>query len=90
VPKDTNFNLDTFAVGKGTRFTLGTTTKDLTNISGDDEGRFYTSTEQLPPACSGSNLSGAEVVEQATVPKAIGPNNPADSYGYVRFRVRVK
>ena len=88
VPTNTTF-FDAFSTGKGIRLALGSTTTDLTNANDTDQGQTYTSTEILPSACSGSNVNGAVLVNVGTIPKAIGSGNPSNSYGFVRFRVKV-
>ncbi len=65
----------------------------LTNAADADRGRFYTAGTTPPLSCSGSNNNGAIVVNvatsPATLPRAIAPGNPPNSYGFIRFRVRV-
>ena len=65
----------------------------LTNVADSDRGQFF-SQGTPPAACAGSNNNGAVVVNVVTspanLPKANAPGNPANSYGFIRFRVRVK
>lgn len=76
----------------------------LTNVAdAPDRGQFFSPGTQAPVACNSpsftspvsasSNVSGAVVVNvvtsPTTLPKANAPGNPANSYGFVRFRVRV-
>lgn len=98
VPTNTTFVPDAFSGGRGIRHTLGSTSTDFTNVSDADQGRFYTSAETAPSVCRvGSsvngtvlaNVNGAVVVNVGTIPKAISSGNPANSYGFVRFRVKV-
>lgn len=98
VPANTVFVANAFSSGKGIRRTFGTTPTDFTNLNDADQGRFYTSTETAPTVCRvGSNVngtvltnvSGAVVVDLGTIPRAISSGNPANSYGFVRFRVKV-
>ncbi len=101
VPANTTFFSDAFAAGKGIKSSLGTTTTDLTNASDADKGRFYVSTETAPTGCrvgqtftngNGSttltNAKGAVVVDLGTVSRATAPGT-ANSYGFVKFQVKV-
>lgn len=40
--------------------------------------------------CGGSNTNGAVVVNLGDLPNATAPGTPPDSYGFIRFRGRVK
>lgn len=64
-----------------------------TNIGGDDTARFYPPGSQLPAACNGSSVkledNGAIVVNLGSLPPAIAPGDPGNSYGYIRFRAQV-
>jgi fimbrial isopeptide formation D2 family protein/uncharacterized repeat protein (TIGR01451 family) len=68
-------------------------TNYVTNAADADQGRFYAAGTTPPLSCSGSNNNGAIVVDvaksPATLPRAIAPGNPTNSYGFIRFRVRV-
>lgn len=81
-----------------------TTLTNLTDILGDDRGSFYSPFSQPPALCknpnnpsqslsSADNKTGAVVVNivsgNETLPKANSPGNPSNSYGFVRFRVKV-
>ncbi len=65
----------------------------LTNVPDPDRGQFFAPRITPPTACSGSNNNGAVVVNvvtnPTTLPKATAPGTPSNSYGFVRFRVRV-
>jgi uncharacterized repeat protein (TIGR01451 family) len=70
----------------------------LTNDTGvaadGDRGKFYSSAETLPATpCGGSvNTNGGVVVDLGSatiVPKATGSGTPINSYGFVRFNVKV-
>ncbi len=67
----------------------------LTNISDGDRGQYF------PPGvdpisvyptvnCGGANTNGAVVVQLGDLPQAIGVGMPPASYGFVRFKGRVK
>ncbi|PPS43279.1 isopeptide-forming domain-containing fimbrial protein [Chroococcidiopsis sp. TS-821] len=98
IPANSTFIADSFETGKGIRMTLGATSTNLTNVNDGDRGRFYTSVETLPSTCRvGStvngrvlnNVNGAVVIDLGTIPRATAPGNPPNSYGFIRFRVRV-
>jgi fimbrial isopeptide formation D2 family protein/uncharacterized repeat protein (TIGR01451 family) len=40
--------------------------------------------------CDGANNNGAVVVNLGNIPKADSPNNPPESFGFIRFQCRVK
>ncbi len=65
----------------------------LTNAGDGDRGQFYPAGMPLPANCTGSNTNGAVVVSvvqsPATLPHATAPGSPTNSYGFIRFRVRV-
>lgn len=101
VPTNTTFAADGFAVGKGIKSSLGTTTTDLTNLADTDSGRFYSSTDTPPASCrvgqtvtngngtaTFANPRGAVVVNLGTASKATA-SGTTNSYGFVRFRVKV-
>ncbi|MEY2858175.1 MAG: hypothetical protein RLZZ74_2487, partial [Cyanobacteriota bacterium] len=76
----------------------------LSNLLNDDQGDFY-GAGTAPPAnlckkVSSSNTlvnvngtnndNGAVVVELKDLPRAIQAGTPTDSYGFIRFRAKVK
>jgi uncharacterized repeat protein (TIGR01451 family) len=70
--------------------------QSYTNLSDGDIARYYAPGETLPGACRKlptdpipSNNYGAIVVNLGNIPAATSPSTP-DSYGFVRFRVKVK
>ncbi|WP_375499724.1 GEVED domain-containing protein [uncultured Nostoc sp.] len=73
-----------------------TPTAYLTNAQDGDRGHFYTANESGIPSSCGSNTNGAVVVnitrspDLSNLPPANGSGTPANSYGFVRFRARVK
>ncbi|WP_017654354.1 beta strand repeat-containing protein [Fortiea contorta] len=73
----------------------------LTNAQDGDIGRYFPPSEdpvafyasQNPSRqikCGGANTNGAVVVDLGTLPSATGSGTPTGSYGFVRFRGRVK
>ena len=73
-----------------------TPTAYLTNAQDGDRGHFYTANESGIPLSCGSNTNGAVVVnltrspDLSNLPPANGSGTPANSYGFVRFRAKVK
>ncbi|MFW6359216.1 MAG: isopeptide-forming domain-containing fimbrial protein, partial [Chroococcales cyanobacterium] len=76
----------------------------LTNVADGDRGQFYLPGTEAPATCNsasgftlplspGNNNQGAVVVNvvtsPTTLPKAVSPGNPTNSYGFIRFRARV-
>ncbi|MEO0376403.1 MAG: hypothetical protein AAF329_17635, partial [Cyanobacteria bacterium P01_A01_bin.17] len=57
-----------------------------TNSDDGDSARFFLAGESLPSACQGTNNNGAVVINLSTMPNAVAPENPTDSYAWVRFR----
>jgi uncharacterized repeat protein (TIGR01451 family) len=90
-------------VGKGISLNPGSTSTSqyLTNDPNDDKGFFSTST-LLPSNCnladktiSSANLSNNVVVVDLTdsvtaLSGTISPGNPSSSFGYIKFKVKVK
>ncbi|NEO99898.1 MAG: hypothetical protein F6K58_14700 [Symploca sp. SIO2E9] len=67
----------------------------LTNAGDDDAGQFFPAgvepTTKYPQvSCGGSNTNGAVVVVLGNLPHATAPGAPSNSYGFIRFRARVK
>ncbi|HEY9702065.1 MAG TPA: hypothetical protein V6C58_06445, partial [Allocoleopsis sp.] len=71
----------------------------LTNNKGvapdSDRGKFYSSSETLPatPCGAAANTNGGVVIDLGSttiVHQATGSGSPLDSYGFFRFKVKVK
>jgi uncharacterized repeat protein (TIGR01451 family) len=81
---------------RGILLNQGTTTGSLSNIGDGDIGQYLApgiSISSVYPSLGnscGTNDNGAIVVNLGTIPKADGPGTPPNSYGFVRFRGRVK
>jgi uncharacterized repeat protein (TIGR01451 family) len=94
---------DIATIDKGISLNPGGTSASqyLTNASNDDKGFFSTSTT-LPTNCnlagntiSSANLSNNVVVvdlvdNNTALPGIISPGNPINSFGYIKFKVKVK
>ncbi|MEO1431820.1 MAG: lamin tail domain-containing protein [Cyanobacteria bacterium J06633_8] len=70
-------------------------TEALTNIQDGDAAQYFTPgidpTTVYPAAnCSGVNDNGAIVINLGNLPDATAPGTPLNSYGFVRFRGKVK
>ena len=72
-------------------------TNYLSDVADADRGQFYAPGAAVPAAANPGgqpNLSGVVAVSlapaPATLPSATGPGTPTGSYGFLRFRVRVK
>ncbi|MEH2046483.1 hypothetical protein [Nostoc sp.] len=82
---------------RGIALAIGSTTPTLylTNVADSDRGRFYTANDSGTPSYCGTNTNGAVVVNITVpsfpnIPAATGSGTPANSYGFVRFRAKVK
>lgn len=62
----------------------------LTNAEDGDRGQFYPANTTPATGCSGENSNGAVLVKVGTVPFATGAGSPTNSYGFIRFRAKVK
>ena len=70
-------------------------TQSLTNNRDGDFGRYFPpriepSTVYPDIECDGPNINGAVVVNLSDLPNATDSGIPNTSYGFVRFRGRVK
>ncbi|MGV0105099.1 isopeptide-forming domain-containing fimbrial protein [Nostoc sp. DSM 114160] len=85
------------AADRGIALAIGSTTPTLylTNVGDSDRGHFYIANESGTPSYCGTNTNGAVVVNITVpsfpnLPAATGSGTPANSYGFVRFRAKVK
>lgn len=66
----------------------------MTNAGDSDRGEFFPAGTTPSANCSASNDNGAVVVDVVTnpdtLPQATAPGVPTNSYGFIRFRARVK
>jgi uncharacterized repeat protein (TIGR01451 family) len=70
-------------------------TSNLTNVPDADVGQYFAPgidpTATYPNInCRGANTNGAVVVNLGNLPNATAPGIPTKSYGFIRFRGRVK
>ena len=70
-------------------------TESLTNTKDGDAAEYLSPgvdpTINYPSIkCDGSNINGVLVVNLGNVPNATAPGTPINSYGFIRFRVKVK
>lgn len=83
---------------QGIALAVGSTTPTVyfSNAADADRGVFYAANDSAAPTSCGSNTNGAVVVNitKASVlpnlPAATGQGTPATSYGFIRFRAKVK
>ncbi|NEP02224.1 MAG: hypothetical protein F6K58_26925 [Symploca sp. SIO2E9] len=65
----------------------------LTNADDQDRGQFFPAGTIVSATCSANNDHGAVVVDVVTspevLPQATAPGVPTNSYGFIRFRVKV-
>ena len=94
---------DATTVGKGISLNPGgsSVSQYLTNVFSDDNG-FFSTSASLPSNCnlagniiSSTNLSDNVVVVDladsvTALPGIISPGNPSNSFGYIKFKVKVK
>lgn len=69
--------------------------QSLTNVNDSDAAQYFSPgndpTAVYPTVnCGGANTNGAVVVNLGNLPNATAPGTPTNSYGFVRFRGRVK
>jgi trimeric autotransporter adhesin len=74
---------------------LNGTTTAYSNVADGDAARYFAPGEDPQSIfpnlnCGGPNTNGAVVVNLGDLPNATTPANPIGSYGFVRFRGRVK
>ncbi|WP_224087326.1 hypothetical protein [Nostoc sp. MS1] len=89
----------TSGADQGIAMAVGSTTPTVyfSNVADSDRATFYPANDPATPSfCFGSNTNGAIVVNITrdtvlpSLPPATGSGTPANSYGFVRFRGKVK
>jgi uncharacterized repeat protein (TIGR01451 family) len=70
-------------------------TQSLTNTSDGDTGEYFSpgvdpKIKYPSIKCDGSNTNGMVIVNLGNVPNATAPGTPVNSYGFIRFRGKVK
>jgi uncharacterized repeat protein (TIGR01451 family) len=78
---------------RGIEVSQGGINYGYTNIGDGDTARYYPPGSPLPSACTQSALpedNGTIVLNLGDVPNATAPGAPKESYGFLRFRARVK
>ncbi|QSV67010.1 MAG: isopeptide-forming domain-containing fimbrial protein [Aphanizomenon flos-aquae DEX188] len=71
----------------------GTSLLRLTGVGDADGGEFFAAGTTPSTTCTAANTNGAVVVVVGVatgIPKATAPGTPTGSYGFFRFRARVK
>ena len=93
VPANTTFLPDAFASGSGIAQATGSAAPvNLTNAADTDGGQYVTAGSSLPTgvSCNNSNTNGAAIVNLGNIPNATSAGSPTNSYGFIRFKVKVK
>ncbi len=68
----------------------------FSNVADSDRGFFYNPNDSNTPSSCGTNINGAVMVnitrspDLPNLPAATGSGTPSNSYGFVRFRAKVK
>lgn len=80
---------------RGMQWLYNGQTQSLTNVSDGDAAQYFPPgsdpTSVYPKVnCGGANTNGAVVVNLGNLPNATAAGTPTNSYGFVRFRGRVK
>lgn len=80
---------------RGIQWLYNGQTESLTNLNDSDAAQYFSPnndpTRTYPTVnCGGANTNGAIVVNLGNLPNATAPGTPTKSYGFVRFRGRVK
>ncbi len=92
VPTNTTFVPDAFGNGVGIAQATGSAAAvNLTNTADTDGGLYINANASLPTgvSCGASNTNGAVIVNLGNVPNATSAGSPTNSYGFIRFRVKV-
>ncbi|MBD2038900.1 DUF11 domain-containing protein [Leptolyngbya sp. FACHB-321] len=95
VPSNSTFVPDSFSTVpvSGINLTIGAIPTNLTNVPDADGGQFFNPGAVPSVACSAANTNGAVVVNvvksPANLPNATAPGTPNNSYGFIRFRVKI-
>ncbi|MBW4519692.1 MAG: DUF11 domain-containing protein [Scytolyngbya sp. HA4215-MV1] len=96
VPANSTFVPNSFASmpESGIALAIGAVTTNLTNVPDSDGGEYFVPGSTPSANCSAANTNGAVVVKivssPTNLPNATAPGVPANSYGFIRFRARVK
>jgi fimbrial isopeptide formation D2 family protein len=78
---------------RGIMVSQGSTAYAYTNIGDGDAARYYPPGSTLPTACTQpaqTEDNGTIVVNLGDLPNATSSGTPANSYGFLRFRAKVK
>ena len=80
---------------RGIQWLKNGNTESLTNVKDGDAAQYFPpriEPDTVYPTikCNGANINGAIVVNLGNLPNATAPGTPNTSYGFVRFRAKVK
>jgi uncharacterized repeat protein (TIGR01451 family) len=100
IPANTTFVPDAFNQSgspsdRGIHLSFNGSTQALTNVPDSDAGQYFApgaDPTSVDPKinCGGANTNGAVVINLGNLPAATSPGTPANSYGFVRFRGRIR
>jgi uncharacterized repeat protein (TIGR01451 family) len=85
----TGFNPGTGA-DRGIQLDRSATSNALTGIADNDVGTFFLAGSQPNATCSAANQNGAVTIQLGNVTQSGYGGNPAQAYGLMRFRAKVK
>jgi uncharacterized repeat protein (TIGR01451 family) len=91
IPTNTTFLPDAFGNGSGIEKVTGDAAPvNLTNTGTDtDGGKFVVAGSTQGVSCSATNPNGTVVIDLGDIPNSTAPGSPTNSYGFIRFRVKV-
>jgi uncharacterized repeat protein (TIGR01451 family) len=100
IPANTTFVPDAFNQSgspsdRGIHLSFNGSTQALTNVPDSDAGQYFApgaDPTSVDPKinCGGANTNGTVVINLGNLPAATSPGTPANSYGFVRFRGRIR
>jgi uncharacterized repeat protein (TIGR01451 family) len=85
----TGFNTGTGA-DRGIKLDRSTSSSTLTGIADSDAGTFFLAGSTPNATCSAPNQNGAVTIQLGNVTQSGYGGNPAQAYGLMRFRTKVK
>ncbi|WP_084149999.1 DUF11 domain-containing protein [Picosynechococcus sp. NKBG042902] len=94
-----DYSPDAYGSSMGIKLNFNNSETNLTGVADVDAGQFFgpdltpsgcIRPDNLQPMTAADNPNGTLRVELANVDPATSPATPANSYGYIRFRARVK
>jgi uncharacterized repeat protein (TIGR01451 family) len=94
VPKNVSYLPTGFNTGRGgdrgIQLDRSTSSSTLTGIADSDVGTFFLAGTTPNATCSAANQNGAVTIQLGNVTQSGYGGNPAQAYGLIRFRTKVK